>query len=70
MSSGTTAWQFRFDLPTNDFADGTDPHEIHVKGGYAEGDTYIDDPYPVAGRGMWFDGYLDHFELKNLTVAP
>jgi len=42
---------------------------VSVTGGYVEGDTYIDDPYPAAGRGVWFDGYLDHFEVSGLTVC-
>ena len=52
------SWQFTFNQVTTEYTDGV----VSVSGGYTSGDHYIDDPYPIGNRGLWFDGAYRHLE--------
>jgi hypothetical protein len=32
------------------------------------GTPFIDDPFPAAGRGAWFDGNIDHYTVEGLVL--
>jgi hypothetical protein len=61
---GSTSWSVNFDAPKSDFSSGP----ITVVGGYMSGSSFIDDPFPAAGRGAWFDGNIDHYTVSGLTL--
>lgn len=48
----TLTYKFTFDSPTTEYEVG----EVQIKGGFKEGDNFLDDPFPIASRGLWFDG--------------
>jgi len=56
------SWKFSFNKPTTEYLNDT----IVIKGGFHKNDHYIDDPYPIADRGLWFDGMYKHLEVDAI----
>lgn len=62
--TGDLSWKFTFNKPTTEYLQG----DIRITGGYQKGDKFIDDPYPIGHRGLWFDGIYKHLSVSGFAA--